>query len=161
MIDENTLLINKVNQFFDKEFRSRTADLSIFKNQDGSYELFNQFEITSENNKIKISKKRTLETCVFSSLKYAVTWCIFEQRNRINETIRIRELDRLIGSVDSEIKLHQNLIEKTKDIDLKLIYYAKLSQELAKKKHLIKEMDHFVKTSQQWQNDRFNKKAQF
>lgn len=152
--------VKKINDFFAREYYKGAADISIFRNEDGSYELFNTFIIFSEKNKFKVTKKTSFISKNFASLKNAVTWCIYEQRNKITESQRIEELDRLIFSLDAEIELHKQLIEKTKNIDNKLIYYAKLTDEQVKRKTLAEEITKYVKISEAWQTDRFNKKDQ-
>ena len=152
--------VTKINDFFNREYKKGAADISIFKNEDGSYELFDKFIISNQNNKFQVTKKTSYTTKNFASLKNAVCWCINDQRNKIAEMRRIEELDRLIFSVDAEIELHLNLISKTKSIDNKLIYYAKLSDEKIKRRVLQDECNKLVKLSETWQIDRFNKKDQ-
>lgn len=159
MINSNDL-INKVNDFFNREYSRGAAEISIFKNDDGSYDLFNTFIITSEKGKYNVTKKTSFLLKEFASLKHAVTWCIFEQRNKITETKRIEDLDRLIYSADAAIELHRYLISKTKDTNNKLIYYAKLSDEEAKRKKFIQEIADLIRESKGWQTKRFNKKDQ-
>lgn len=157
----NTKLTEKINNFFNREFLTGAANIAIFKNDDGSYDLFNKFIISEENGKYKVKKKTSYQTAYFSSLKYAVTYCIYEEKNKILCSQRIEELDRLIFSVDAEIKLHKHLIDKATDIDNKLIYYAKLSDEVLKRNILLKEMVNYVEVSKHWQSQTFSKKTNF
>lgn len=153
-------IATKINDFFNREYKKGAADISIFKNEDGSYELFDKFIITNQNNKFQVTKKTSYTIKTFASLKNAVSWCIYDQRNKITEMNRIEQLDRLLFSIDAEIQLHLNLIQKTKNIDNKLIYYAKLSDEKVKRKAAQDECSRLIKLSETWQIDRFNKKDQ-
>lgn len=157
----DTVVLNKINQFFNDDIINRSANIAIFKNPDGSYEFFNKFIIKQENNKVKIYKKTTHDVRTFLSLKFAVAWCVFEEKNKIIEMRKIEDLDRKLGSVDAEIKLHKYLIQNTKNNESKLIYNAKLSNEIAIRKELMHEASNIIKLSTQYQSDRFNKKPVF
>lgn len=147
--------ISKINKFFKKELLTTIPDVGIIKNDDGTYELFDKYVITKKEEYYVLTMKYTFTEKTFSSLKNAVTWCIFDKRNKINILTRIEELDRMIIGSDISINIHKRLIDKCVDKDQKLIYVAKLSQEQLKKKKYTSELLSFIADSKDWQSQRF------
>lgn len=153
----NNTDIIKVAEFLEREFSNRTGDISVFKNEDGSYELFNRYFIVPDKNKnFTVVIKHTDSCKVFSSLKVAVTWCIFESRRQIRESHRIEELDALLSGLDFSISLHKKLIKSNKDMEKKLIQVAKLSEDQLRKKSMQDELIDYIKNSIYWQKRRFS-----
>lgn len=132
------------------------GDIAIFKNIDGSYELFNRYIIIEDDNQsFIVTPKFTSQVRSFSTLKNAVTWCIFDKRNKFREIIRIEELDRMIGSTEVSMTIQKRLIKKSRSIENKLIYIAKLSEEKAKKQRMVQEMASYISESRNWQTKKF------
>lgn len=152
--------IAKLDKFFKKEFVNNMDDVAIFRNSDGSYELFDKYLIHKNEDYYRLTTKYSSTTKCFSSLKNAVTWCIFDKRNKLDVLSRIEELDRMIDGMDISINIHKKLIEKSKDRELKLIYAAKLSQEQVVRKKYINELLTFINDSKYWQSQRFAAKSQ-
>ena len=120
----------KIYDFFNKDFIKNISDIAIIKHDDGCYELFDTYLIQgAKNDGYKISVKNTFTEVFFYSLKNAVTWCIFQKRNKIREANRIEHLDKSLESIRNMIVWHKKLIEKVKDSEIKLIYLAKLSYD--------------------------------
>jgi hypothetical protein len=148
----------KIEKFFAKELSKNLKDILILKNEDGSYELFGKYKIyTSEKGyTIAIKDVNTSEyQQLFSSLKHAVTWCVFNQQNRKKDIKRIEELDSIISSLNVTIYQQKRLIEKSKSYDEKCIFLAKLMEEKIKKKNFVNEINGYVLTSKYIQNKKF------
>lgn len=147
----------KIYDFFNKDFINHTSNIAIFKNQDGSYELFNRYEITgSKNDGYVITIKHSFTSIFFYSLKNAVTWCIFEKRNKIYESNRIVHLDHSLNNIKNMRLWHKKLLKNTKNIDRKMVYLAKLSFDCNKYNNLLKELNEFTTTSKFWQTQVYN-----
>jgi len=151
----NDKLVEKINQFLSKELLHKMGDIAIFKYEDGTYELFNKYHIIEEKGNYIIKPKRSFDTMNFSSLRNAVTWCSFDNRNKLTQADRIAYLDSMISGLDANITVHKNLIARTKDVEYKLIYIAKMSEEQAKKKYMVEEMSSFINESKNWQTRKF------
>ena len=151
----------KIADFFYREYENKTKDISIFRNTDGSYELYDKYIITENktSKKYLIQKRTTHLEKNFSSLKNAVTWCVFEKYNKINEMKRIEQLDGTIESMESSIVRYKTLIHKTKDQGYRLIYSAKLSNDEIKKAALVEELLSFINDAKLWQEKLFVKNA--
>jgi hypothetical protein len=149
----------KLEKLMKTDFVGQLEDVIIFQNSDNSYELFNMYHITKNNNNEYIVKMHTtFTTHNFNTLKHAVAWCTFDKRNRIVDSNRIYDLDKKVAGLESTIQGHQKLIKSTKNMDDKLIYLAKLGEEKMKKRQLYDELGRYIATSKSWQNNRFDTK---
>jgi hypothetical protein len=151
--------IAKLNDFFSKEFLHGSGGISIFRNDDGSYQVFNTYTLYNHQHGCVVNSKTNDDSLVFSSAKHAMTWCIFEKRNKIQTADRIAHLDRMITGIDVSIEMHRKLIKKTKDLNSKIIYLAKLTEEQEKRKLMIKEFDRYVNDSKIWQIRQFGERT--
>lgn len=135
--------------------KKKISDLFIVRENDGSYNLFGRYTVVPENNAYKVYVTGELEYYTFSSLRNAVTWCVFDKNNKYKEVKRIHELDELIGSLDVIIAQHTKLLQKTNSED-KYIYSAKLAEGKYKKKQAIQEIEKYANISRYWQRKKFN-----
>jgi hypothetical protein len=145
----------KVEKFLKKEFNSKVDQL-IFYDQNGNYSLFGKYliEKTYEDT-YKVTLKNTATEKIFYKLKHAVSWCIFDKRNMIMASNRIFSLDQSLLSLEAGIQLHQKLFKRTKTIDAKLIYLAKLKEEKLKKIKIYTEIRQYILQSDAWQKSKF------
>lgn len=152
-------IISKIEKTITPAEIERLADLSVLQNSDGSYSLYNKYIIKKINGKYLVTRPELAESnTYFYVLKHAVTWCTYDKRNRIMDSKRIQDLDNRLTSIESSIAIHQNLSKKTKDIDNKLIYLAKLGEEKIQRSIIAQELDRYVSESKYWQAKRFNTK---
>lgn len=140
-------ITDRVNRFFEQEYLE-VGELSIFRNEDGSYDLFNQYRITKkEQNIYEVSRIYGDQIYLVSSLKNAVTWCIYEKRNKWAISNRILEIDKKIAGIDVSMALHKRMIESSKDNDNKLVLLNKLNEEKIKKKSMLQELTEYINRS--------------
>lgn len=139
-----------------KDYKNKIKDLLIMRNDDGSYHLFGQYRIEEGNGEYTLLHEidTSYAKKTFGSLKYAVTYCVFEQHKR-KEVKRIEELDELISSYDAEIVQHKKLAEKSTSIEEKSIFLAKLYEDKLKKTKAVKEISYLVELSKYWQEKRY------
>jgi len=157
MIEEK--IVDKINRFLTKELVQNMGDFVIFKNENNTYELFNQYIIYPyRNNSYKIVCKFNSVEKTFSSMKNAVTWCVFDKNQKINECNRIQEIDVFLDSIELETILCKKYLKKPKNLDSKLLYLNKLRENQEKKKRLTGELDEFIKLSKYWQDKKFIRK---
>jgi hypothetical protein len=152
-------LLHKFTKTISNKEMEKLSELSILQGPDGSYFLFNQYAIRKNNDYYVVEKDSIAGAKSFNLLKNAVSWCTFDKRNSIYESNRILDLDNRLASVDSEIQLHQKLVKKSKNLEEKLIYLAKLGEEKMERKQIIEELAGYVNSSRIWQEKRFNKSA--
>jgi len=139
-----------------KDLKRKIKELLIMRNDDGSYHLFGQYRIIETNGEYTLTHELddSYPKKFFSSLKHAVTYCVFEQQ-KSKEVKRIEELDMLISSYDVAIAQHKKLVEKTASFDDKSIYLAKLNEEKLKKTRAVREIADLVALSKYYQEKRY------
>ena len=134
-------------------------DVIIFQNTDGSYELFNMYHITkNENNEYIVTMHTTFTTHNFNTLKHAVAWCTFDKRNMFYQANRILKLDNLLAGLEVDISLHTKIFKNAKDTDNRLIVLSKLSEDKLKKRRYTDELYTYINDSKKWQTKRFDTK---
>lgn len=154
--------LKKLEQVIPKDEIQTLQNIVIFKEQNGEYSLYNKYSIKKNADGIYVvyvigtyTEKR------FYKLKNAVAWCSFDKRTMYRDARRLHQLDQLVFSMDTEIQLHSGLIKRTKDDEAKLIYLSKLTQEKARKRNFIMELDHFLNEFKRWQTTMFDSKPKY
>lgn len=138
-----------------RELSKKIHDLLIIHNDDGSYNLFGKYTIVPKEELYTVYKIQSEENNTFSTLKNAVTWCVFDKNNKYKEIKRIHELDHLISSIDVNIAQHKKLASKSQNLDDKSIYLAKLYEDKLKKRAILSEINDYVLTSKYLQSKKF------
>lgn len=151
----NDIHIQKITSFLENQMSKNLTEIVIFKNDIGSYELFNRYIITVADNFYEVSYKNGSIIKKFYNLKNAVAWCIFDKRNKFNKTQRLEDLDRMIGSAEFNMIVHKKIMSSTKDIDTKLINLAKYNEEKLRKKLMTSELVSYIQESKNYQNSQF------
>lgn len=149
-------IIDRVNSFFEQEYKSAVGELAIFQNEDGSYDLFNKYRVTKkEQNLYEVSKIYGDQVHFVSSLKNAVTWCIYEKRNKWSIANRILEIDKKVAGIDVSMALHKRMLLSAKDNENKLVLLNKLNEEKIKRKSMLQELAEYVNESKIMQSKIF------
>jgi hypothetical protein len=150
-------IVTRVSNFLSTELK-RNEDISIFRNPDGTYDLFGKFSI-KENDRGNYLVWANFGTgpIEFAVLKNAVSWCILQAQNKLDKANRIAYLDRLLSGIEASILRHKEMIKRNKNMESTLIYLAKLSEEQSQRKHLIRELTSHVNSSKYIQLQRFIK----
>ena len=137
-------------------FIKEIKELFIVQEYDGSYNVFGTYLIQRQNDMFFVSliNDPSFIPLEFSSLKYAITYCVFDKNKKTKETKRLCELDRSIGSLNVDIAQHEKMVEK-RPIPDKYIYVAKLYEERLKKRKFIKEIERFTAFSKHLQTSKY------
>lgn len=151
----NDINIQKISSFLETQVFKNLEDIVIFKNDSGSYELFNRYLITITDNGYTVSYINGSQIKNFYNLKNAVTWCVFDKRNKFSKTKRVEDLDRMIGSAEFNMAVHKKIMSTSKDIDTKLINLAKYNEEKLRKKVMSAELVSYIQESKNYQNSQF------
>ena len=153
----NDSIVARVTNFLTREL-VKNEDVAIFKNPNGTYDLFNRFIIAeAQTGNFTVWIKTETDKKEFSSLKNAVSWCILINRQKPDKAKRVEQLDEMLGGVEVAISLHKHMIKRSKKMEDTLIYLAKLSEEQAKKTYMVKELLSHVNSSKYLQTQRFSK----
>jgi hypothetical protein len=137
--------------------QKKIKELFIVQENDGSYNLFGTYMVKPQTNggfKVFVIDGYDAESIEFSSLKYAVTWCVFEKNNKHKERERLYTLDQLINSLEVTMFQNKKLAEKVKSPD-RYIYLAKFLEDKLKKKKAIQEIEQYTSLSRYIQDKKF------
>lgn len=133
----------------------KIKDLFIVREDDGTYNLFGKYTIVPERTKLyKVNVLGEPEYYCFSSLRHAVTWCVYEKNNKKNELKRIYELDEIISGFEVTLGQITKMLNKVDKND-KPIFVAKIIEEKYKKQRALREMQQYINISRYWQGKMF------
>ena len=135
--------------------RKKIKDLFIVKEDDGSYVLFGKYTVVPKNDLFEIVVDGEPGNYTFSSLKNAVTWCVFEKNNKYKEIKRLLELDEMIGSLTVHILQFERLAKKNTGLE-RDIYIARLIEEKARRRQVLEEIQSYVQFSRYLQTKKFS-----
>jgi len=156
--------VNKIDRKLDKmisnsEF-AKLQDVVIFKDTDGTYNLFNKYHIKKKDvNDIVVSLNNGDDVNSFFSMKNAVCWCVMDKIGKYQLANRVIDLDMHLSSVEVHISIHSKLFKKAKKTEDKLIYLAKLNEDKFQKKAMSDELNQYIANSYAWQQKRFDSKS--
>ena len=148
----------KINQILNLKELTDLKEMIIFQESDGSYQLFDKYTINRAATGFVVTSSMSDKQLLFSELKNATSWCIFDKRDKFYQTNRIYELDSRIGSIDVDIRIHHGLYKRAKTPDDQVLYIAKLNEDRIKRTAMIEELAGYTAESRSWQTNRFNQK---
>lgn len=158
----NDATLIKLEKVIPKNEIQALQNISMFKEDDGAYNLYNKYLIKKNSDGIYVVQVLgTYTEKSFYKLKNAVAWCSFDKRAMYANARRLHQLDQLVFSMDTEIQLHASLIKKSKNEESKLIYLSKLTQEKARKRNFTIEIEHYLNEFKRWQNTLFDSKPKY
>lgn len=134
----------------------KIKDVFIVAEDDGSYNLFGTYIIRPDRDifKLYVLNNPDVGLIEFSTLKYAVTWCVLDKNKKAKEIKRVQELDSYIESLNVNIAQYRKLIIKNENQD-KYIYLAKLGEDKLKRSQAIKEIDWYTSVSKHIQSKKY------
>jgi hypothetical protein len=147
----------KLETFFEKNLESNTMDISVIRLPTGDYVLFNCYLIKPTKGLYKVLVKEVDNNTIFSSLKVAVTWCIFHEKKRLQECKEIENLDFKISSIAIDLSQYNKILDKSKDAEVRMLYYSKLENSVERKKILEEKLNKYINLSKSWQHSKYNK----
>ena len=149
----------KFKKVISNQEMEKLKDISMFRNPDGVYEIFNSYLIDKQPQGAIVKLHNGDMVNSFYNLKNAMCWCIFDKRGKYSDANRIIELDLKLSSIEVTMSIHQKLFKKTKDADTKLIYLAKLNEDKYKKRQMADELNKYLIQSDNWQKKSYKLKT--
>lgn len=138
---------------------AKLQDVVIFKDIDGTYNLFNKYHIKKKDvNDVVVSLNNGDDINSFFNMKNAVCWCVLDKIGKYNLANRVIELDMNLSSVEVHLSIHSRMFKKSKKTEDKLIYLAKLNEDKFQKKVMSEELEKYINNSYAWQQKRFGLK---
>lgn len=140
--------------------KKKIKELFITKEENGSYSLFGKYFINRDDfGSYQVTLYGENYQIGFSSLRNAVTYCVFNQHNKQKDSQRVLDLDELVSSLDFNIAQTTKLYNKA-DEARKHILGAKIIEAKFKKKQALKEMENYINLSKYWQIKKFEENQQ-
>ena len=119
------------------------------------YQVFDKYYIQSTNNAFVV-KLRDNICGEFSTLRYALSWCVADKYNQYNLANSLKTLDNKLSYLSEDVSTRELLARKFKDQECREIAYLKVQN---KKMHIasIKEqLEKCVNLAKYWQIRGFN-----
>jgi hypothetical protein len=148
----------KVEKFLTKQLTTtnNTSNILLLQVDDNNHILFGKYAITKENNSYVLRMDNDDKERTFSTLKTAVTWCVFNERKKTVECKQIEQIDCKLSSLEIDILQKTKVLNNTKDEKFKYVYISKIEEDNMKKKILLKQLNRFINISKAWQDKKFN-----
>lgn len=155
----NEALLKKV---ITKKEIDALKNIIIFREDNGEYNIYDRYTVNRNTDGIyRVNVLGTYTEMNFYKLKNAVAWCSFDKRGCYKDASRLHQLDQLIFGMDTEIQIHTRLIKKASTEEAKLIYLSKLTQEKARKRNFVSELNYFLSEFKRWQDGLFAAKPKY
>jgi hypothetical protein len=148
----------KVEKFLTKQLTTtnNTSNILLLQVDDNNHILFGKYAITKENNSYVLRMDNDDKERTFTTLKTAVTWCVFNERKKTVECKQIEQIDCKLSSLEIDILQKTKVLNNTKDEKFKFVYISKIEEDNMKKKILLKQLNRFINISKAWQAKKFN-----
>ena len=148
----------KVEKFLTKQLTTtnNTSNILLLQVDDNNHILFGKYAITKENNSYILRMDNDDKERTFSTLKTAVTWCVFNERKKTVECKQIEQIDCKLSSLEIDILQKTKVLNNTKDEKFKFVYISKIEEDNINKKILLKQLNRFINISKAWQDKKFN-----
>jgi hypothetical protein len=151
--------INKIKQFFSKELSKEVQNVMLLEVSDGSYLVFGKYNISPKGEcyEIRTIQESWRDRPIFSDLKLSVVWCIYDIRCMTRETRRLPEIDTELSGIKVSLAMLQQKFNKSKSLDDKCVYLAKIQETKYKKSVILRELNQYIGSTSLWQKEKFNK----
>jgi hypothetical protein len=147
----------KVERFIkDQLTNTKTMNLLLLEIDTDSYALFGKYTINKENNYYVVCTDGEDKKRIFNTLKTAVTWCVFKEKNRTLECKQIEQIDFKLSSLEVDILQTTKILNNLKDENFKLVFISKIEESNIKKKLLLIQLNKLINTSKDWQTKKFS-----
>jgi len=146
----------KLERFFEQSIYTGALNISVLKNHNNEYLLFGKYLIKQDKGLYLVTVEDG-NTSLFSTLKVAATWCVFHDKNLITECKEIEKIDFKLASMETEIVQYNKILDKSKDEQVRMLYYSKIENGEDKKKILVEKLNKYINMSKRWQNNRYDK----
>ena len=128
----------KLNQELHRIFKEDFPDLlpnTIWKNDDGSYELFGKYRIVPARPGYQVFCSAT-DVGTFYSTQTALSWCIADKYRSYNLARELLETDIKLYSLTNDINSRAALGDRSNSPNLREIISTKLESKTIQKKQL-------------------------
>ncbi len=143
-----------LKKLLSKDEINKLEETLIIEDENG-YVLYGEYAIVKHDIGFKVTKFNTHLEETFYTLRNAVIWTSLDKCNKILEAKDVSNLDKMLEGTLASADLHKKLSMKTKNLENKSLYYAKLQEDRVKKRYLLAKLDQYAETVKAWQYKRY------
>ena len=148
----------KIDKEFERQFRQEFPTMlanTIFKNEDGVYEVFDRYKIYPEKPGYRVECYAT-EVGKFSSTRSALSWCIADKYRDYNLARHILHTDTRLEAVNNDIYARVGAANRSKRVEFKENIDIKLEPKIIRKKQLEEQLSKYVNSAKYLQQRGFD-----
>lgn len=146
-----------LKSIINKESMESVEQYIIYPGKRG-YVMYGEYIVkTPISGEYIVEKCKSYTTKTFNNLRNAIIWVTLDQSNKIMYCKQIEDLDRILASIDSNIKVQKNLLSNSKNLQTISLAYTKIAEETNKRNYLLQELDYLVYYAKSLQEQKFNK----
>lgn len=136
----------RIKQVLKEELRV-LEPVSAWKNDDGTYQLFGNYQLFQENSGYKVRTKNMTEVD-FCSRRAAVAWCIADQHKDRNLAFEVRTLDSKLSRMTSDITSRRSI---KGDLAYNQNVNIKLEHKLSRRAQIENDLERCVRLAKRYQ----------
>jgi NAD+--asparagine ADP-ribosyltransferase len=131
--------LKSIQKIIDPATVNNIKKFVIIQEKDG-YRVFEKYIIKKTVKGYQVIQLYNDQINAFCTLKYALTWCTLDNKNKIVEADRVKFLDNQLNGLDISINLCERYLKKSKEKDKKFIYLNKIIENKLKQTSVISEL---------------------
>jgi len=144
----------KFTELFKNEFAALEPN-SIFKNDQGEYEVFGRYRIIKESDGYRVYCSAT-DVGLFYKSKAALSWCVADKFAQFNKARDILKLDNRLHFLTVDINSRATIGDRVKTADQHEIILTKLESKLLQKKEIENRLADCVNWAKYYQQQGFD-----
>lgn len=142
--------IKSIQKIIDPATVNSIKKFVIIQEKDG-YRVFEKYFIRQTSKGFQVSQLYNDTVNIFCTLKYALTWCTLDNKNKVYEAERVKFLDNQLNGLGITISLCERYLKKSKEKDKKFIYFNKIVENKLKQTSIISELSILGQTAKKYQ----------
>jgi hypothetical protein len=123
---------------------------------DGKYHVFTQYTIDKQLNDTYLTCKQHQDPKTFSTLRFAMSWCIADKYGKLDLATTIVTLDQQRYTILNNVKVRQHLAKKIQDPVRKEIVELKIANKKNGLVQIENQLTKCVNLAKYWQIKGFN-----
>ena len=152
--------INTVLERISSDIISDLKDIVIFEIDRNTYDLFQKYQIRFTQGVYTMATKFSNISHVFSTLKSAVSWCIYDYYGKMYEANLILDMDRQIYDLENKIKIQEKILQNKKiESESRAVYEIKRESNIRKKQSALRILADAVQHANYLQRQKFKSKS--
>jgi hypothetical protein len=144
----------KLQQLLSQELHN-TVSAAIWKNKNGSYEVFGRYTIETAAAGYRVCCNQD-PVGTFSSTRTAISWCIADRCQAYNTARQLLSLDHRVAELAQDIQARLAISDRSGNPGLKEIIVTKLESKILQKKLLENQLNKCVNWTKYCQQRGFN-----